>query len=161
MEMKWGGSCIREDKMMYPTASTVLRHLKHFLTTATLKSWMLLTKAQIFYFSVISRPGTQISMPMIIIANTLLSIVLQKFDPAVHQHRRASDIKSGISSRFEYIIRHPSRHGITNAVNLRYKFDDVFVRLTMEPCVADQALPICPAQKAGNTVVQTVRDADP
>ena len=46
-----------------------------------------------------SRASTQITIPMIIITNTLLLIVLQKFDAAFHQYWRAGDVKSGGSGR--------------------------------------------------------------
>jgi len=55
---------------------------------------------------------------VIIIANTLLTEVLQQFDAAVHQDRCAGNVKSARRCCFKYSRRHPLGCSIANPISL-------------------------------------------
>ncbi len=85
---------------------------------------------------------------MIIVADTLLTVVLQKLNAAVHHHRGAGDVKSGFSRRTLDILRHAFGGSITNAINYRYAFYQFLVKLKNNRFTTDYALSFFCMKKA-------------
>ena len=83
-------------------------------------------------------PVPQIPISMIIIADTLLPVIVQQFDAAVHHYWSTGEVKSGFGRRGKDLIRNALGCGITNTIDLRYDFYQLLVKLVKMRITTDE-----------------------
>ena len=62
----------------------------------------------------------QVAVPMIVVANSLLPVVLQKIDASFHRHGRARNIEADCCRGCKYFWGDSIRRGISDSIDIRF-----------------------------------------